>query len=318
MIRVKKDITGYKYGKLTVMEQVEDYINPKGKHFAKWLCQCECGNFTEVSISNLTGGGVTSCGKCPHDKVQVKENLVGQTFGKLTVLEQATDYISPQGKHMARWLCECSCSEHNRIIVGYTELKNGDTQSCGCLKREAHRDMFKKYNKYDLSGEYGIGWTTNTNEEFYFDLEDYDKIKNYCWITSVDGVYRKLISYDSDADKMVKFSHIIGYKNYDHIDRNPLNNRKNNFRECTQQENSRNRGKQSNNTSGYIGVFWHKKRKKWQAYVTINKKQKIIGFYTDKKEAIVARLKAEQKYYGEFAPQKHLFEQYEISTIQND
>ena len=33
----------------------------------------------------------------------------------------------------------------------------------------------KKSNIYDLSGEYGVGWTSNTNEEFYFDLEDYDK-----------------------------------------------------------------------------------------------------------------------------------------------
>ena len=36
-------------------------------------------------------------------------------------------------------------------------------------------------NKYDLSGEYGIGWTHNTEHEFYFDLEDYDIIKYYCW-----------------------------------------------------------------------------------------------------------------------------------------
>lgn len=37
----------------------------------------------------------------------------------------------------------------------------------------------KRYNRYDLTGEYGIGYT-NQGVEFYFDLEDYDKIKEYC------------------------------------------------------------------------------------------------------------------------------------------
>ena len=36
-------------------------------------------------------------------------------------------------------------------------------------------------NIYDLSNEYGIGYTSNTKEPFYFDLEDYDKVKEYCW-----------------------------------------------------------------------------------------------------------------------------------------
>ena len=38
----------------------------------------------------------------------------------------------------------------------------------------------RKENIYDLSGEFGIGYCTNTGSPFYFDLEDYNKIKNYC------------------------------------------------------------------------------------------------------------------------------------------
>ena len=42
--------------------------------------------------------------------------------------------------------------------------------------------MNKKYNKYDItSHDYGIGWTYD-GYEFYFDLLDYDLIKNYCWL----------------------------------------------------------------------------------------------------------------------------------------
>ena len=44
----------------------------------------------------------------------------------------------------------------------------------------------KKYNIYDLSGEYGIGYTFK-NEKFYFDLEDYNKIKDDCWHIDANG-----------------------------------------------------------------------------------------------------------------------------------
>ena len=47
------------------------------------------------------------------------------------------------------------------------------------MHKESVTNALKKYNRYDLSGEYGIGWTTNTNHVFYFDLEDYEKIKDY-------------------------------------------------------------------------------------------------------------------------------------------
>ena len=43
--------------------------------------------------------------------VKVREDLTGRTFGKLIVLHQVEDYITPKGKHYARWLCECSCAE---------------------------------------------------------------------------------------------------------------------------------------------------------------------------------------------------------------
>ena len=49
--------------------------------------------------------------------------------------------------------------------------------------------MHKKYNTYDLTGEYGIGYTSK-DEEFYFDLEDYDKIKDYCWRITMQGYVR--------------------------------------------------------------------------------------------------------------------------------
>lgn len=68
----------------------------------------------------------------------------------------------------------------------------------------------------------------------------------------------------------------------------------------------------SNNSSGFTGVYWNKQMSKWQSYIEINKNKIHIGYFVDKNDAIVARLQAEAKYYGEFAPQKHLFNEYGI------
>ena len=98
----------------------------------------------------------------------------------------------------------------------------------------------------------------------------------------------------------------------DHIDRNPYNNTRENLRICSCLNNIRNRGINNNNTSGIIGVSWSKERNKWRSYIMLNHKQKFLGYYKELEDAIVARLRAEKEYFGEFAPQKDLFEKYDI------
>ena len=230
---------------------------------------------------------------------------------KLTVISPAPDFIDKNGKHRTQWLCECSCKDHNRIIVTARDLTNKlhYTKSCGCLLSESKR----KQNKYDLSGDFGIGWTFNTNKEFYFDLEDYDKIKNYCWYEIIDDTgYHTLSARSVKNDVCIKMSHLLGFKLCDHIDRNPLNNRKNNFRKCTQNENMVNRSLFKNNKSGFTGVYFRKDNGYWIAQITVNCNKIYLGQFSTKENAIQARLRAESKYFGEFAPQKHLFEKYGI------
>ena len=56
------DLTGMIYGRWTVIKRAEDYISPKGRHEAKWLCKCECGNIGTIRTSDLRSGGSKSCG----------------------------------------------------------------------------------------------------------------------------------------------------------------------------------------------------------------------------------------------------------------
>jgi hypothetical protein len=251
--------------------------------------------------------------------VKVKEDLTNKIFGRLKVLKQSDDYVNPSGRHYAQWLCECDCKDHNQIIVRGADLKNGSTKSCGCISRE----RVKKYNNYikksDEYGVYYIGLTLNTNQEFYVDAQDYNLIKDYCWCEIIHKNYHSLEAWNPNDKSSVVMTHLIMGKYYDHIDRNPLNNRRYNLREYASSQNHMNSSMSSNNTSGVTGVHFDKRINMWIARINDKPNHRIIVYKgTSKQEAIIARLKAELLYYKEFAPQQHLFEQYGVITNQND
>ena len=148
--------------------------------------------------------------------------------------------------------------------------------------------------------------------EVMIDKEDILKISQYKWHKQADNYVATILQnqyvlllhrfiMDANKDEWI-----------DHKDRNRLDCRKNNLRKCTGQENCCNRGMQSNNTSGTSGVSWNKNKNKWRAYITLNHKRIELGYYNNINEAITTRLKAEKQHFGEFAPQKHLFEKYNI------
>ena len=239
--------------------------------------------------------------------VKVRKDLTRLQFGKLTVIQQAEDYIQPNGQHKAQWMCRCECG-NDAIIIGYN-LTSGLTKSCGCLHNEQLSKRRKKYNNYNLTGNTGIGYTFNTNNPFYFDLEDYDKIKNYCWSETTNTTTHHLKAWIPDKRKYMYMHQLLGFSNYDHIDRSELNNQKNNLRPCTTQENARNCSLRKDNTSGVTGVSFDKRYNKWSAYINIDKNQrKFLGYFINKQDAIFTRLQAEQKYFKEFAPQQYLCE----------
>jgi hypothetical protein len=252
------------------------------------------------------------------------KDLTGMMFGRLKVICRAEDYIKPDGRHSVQWLCECSCGNTPPFpVLAYNLTKENGTKSCGCLQKEVAAatlaERQKKYNKYDIDGQYGVGWTSNTNAEFYFDLEDYDKIKEYCWCEHVDDTgYHSLTAWDSKLKKIIKMHFVIMHKYCDHKNRNPLDNRKENLRTATKYENAQNKGISKRNTSGVIGVKWHKQKHAWEVTIGVNGKHLYLGRYIDKNLAIHTRLEAEAKYFKEFAPQKHLFNKYNISVYKED
>lgn len=231
-------------------------------------------------------------------------DLTGRKFGRLTVIKRMENHIFPSGKQKSKWLCQCDCG-NEVIVIGSNLTKENGTRSCGCYAKECtHKSKNKKYNTYDLSGDYGVGYTSK-GEEFYFDLEDYDLIKNYCWYVSDERYVKayvpelsRIASIHRIITGLDDISYDIDHKNGE-LSRH--DNRKSNLRVATRSQNQMNKGRQKNNTSGIVGVGWHKATNKWTAYIAVNKRQIYLGLFDRKEDAIKARKEAENKYFGEWS-----------------
>ena len=232
-----------------------------------------------------------------------KVNLTGQVFGRLTVLER--DY-SKKGKNNF-WICQCNCENKTIKSIMASSLITGNTKSCGCLSKEQIKtlpEINKKYNTYDLTGEYGIGYASNTNEPFYFDLEDYDKIKNYCWYINKKDKY--IETYDTKSDKLIRMHRLIlditnREIEVDHIQHVNYDNRKSQIRIATSSQNKMNTKTRKNKISGVKGVYWRKEGERWYATITKEGKTIYLGSSKDIQIAIKLRKDAEIKYFGEYS-----------------
>jgi hypothetical protein len=87
----------------------------------------------------------------------------------------------------------------------------------------------------------------------------------------------------------------------DHVDRDRLNNTRENLRVCTNSQNQANRTTPKNNSSGYKGVRWLSKTQKWQAMIKVNNRVHCLGCYRNPKNAARAYNKAALHFFGEFA-----------------
>lgn len=229
----------------------------------------------------------------------VFKDLTGQVFDRLTVIKRVDDYISPKGQRKVQWLCRCDCGNERLVVSG--DLTNGNTKSCGCLAINNLIERSKKYNEYILDGEYGIGLTSD-GSEFWFDLEDYEKIKDYCWSYNSQGY---VVARDRNLNRPIKLHRLVmdvsdSTIEVDHKGHPPRNekkkdNRKSNLMLVNKSENQMNRTIAVNNKSGCTGVYWNKDRNKWIVQI----KCKHIGCFTNYDDAVKARKEAEIKYYGE-------------------
>jgi very-short-patch-repair endonuclease len=136
------DRTGQRFGRLVIIEMLYDYNNT-GKTYVK--CSCDCGNVKIITMSNLTNGHAVSCGCWEKESRFQRQHfidIVGERFGMLTVVKK-TNHKYSNGSIL--WECLCDCGR--TTIANYTNLKDGQVQSCGCKHNSKWENMIGDYLK---------------------------------------------------------------------------------------------------------------------------------------------------------------------------
>ena len=140
-LRHKSNLVGQTFGRLKVLQEIG-----RTKHGGLlWECICECGQKIKTSTGSLTSDNTKSCGCWNREVISLrsKSNLVGQTFGRLKVLQE----IGRTKDRKVIWECICECGNKTTVVAG--SLTSNNTKSCGCWIKESTRRNGK--NKMTLS-----------------------------------------------------------------------------------------------------------------------------------------------------------------------
>lgn len=147
------------------------------------------------------------------------------------------------------------------------------------------------------------------NQIALIDNEDYELISRYTWYAEKDNntYYARtdLYKFLGRHKKVSMHRFLMNAKEgqfIDHINSNGLDNRRENLRFCTKQQNHFNTIKTSKKASPlYKGVSWYKKERKWGSRIKVNGKQFHLGYFHNEIDAAKAYNKAALEYFGEFA-----------------
>lgn len=138
------------------------------------------------------------------------------------------------------------------------------------------------------------------------DDDIYDQVSQFEWKRNVKLNYAMRYVENKNEKRIVYLHHCVLPLHpvllVDHINRNVLDNRKENLRYCTKSQNLANRPAQKNNkTSIYKGVCFQKRTGKWVAQVQCKGKQVFQKRFSTEEEAAHAYDYYAKKYFGEFA-----------------
>lgn len=126
----KQNLIGKKFNRLLVIDSA-----PSRNKRTYWKCKCDCGNIIEARADKLKSEQIKSCG-CLNNEIRSKlgkshiQDISGQRFGNLIALTRLNFHTKNRGY---LWECLCDCGNTTEVCI--TDLKTGNTTSCGCRKK---------------------------------------------------------------------------------------------------------------------------------------------------------------------------------------
>lgn len=170
MGKIRKDLTGRTFGRLTVLEAAGHVLRGQRKErVGRWLCRCSCGNECLVVRAQLISNKTHSCG-CLANEWRSKINkgkfkdFAGQKFFSLTAVRQGPSVWLKHGSRMesvTQWWCRCDCGNERLCIM--TRVRHGSIKDCG---------QHKGWSKHPLYATwYGI--KTRCSNENQINYENY-------------------------------------------------------------------------------------------------------------------------------------------------
>ena len=229
--------------------------------------------------------------------VKVKEDLTGRIFGRWLVLGQAEDHVDKNGKHSAMWHCRCNCENKTEKDVAQSNLKNGTSQSCGCIHKEMMSEKFSTHKMTD-SRLYLVwkGMKARCYVESHNHYEQYGArgiVVCDEWKNDFQAFYNWAMQNGYDENAL---------RNECMLERNDVNGNycpenccwTNATKQCI------NQNLRKDNKTGIKGVNWDESRNMWQAQLQINKKKVLNEHFNNFDDAVKARKDAELKYFSKY------------------
>lgn len=195
----------------------------------------------------------------------MRENIIGQRFNRLVVIE---DDGTRSSKGEIKWLCQCDCG-HLYHALGH-RLKHGLTKSCGCLNDDKKRERFKDLSGTETDNFKIIDKAYSKNQRVWWNC-----ICKHCGQSVV--LNNNLISHQTSCGCRRGAS-----KDYMDSIRDP--------------ESLKSTKPTARSSTGVRGVYFNKRKKRYQVFINVNKKPKYLGSYVSLEEAAKIRREAEIEY----------------------
>ena len=145
------------------------------------------------------------------------------------------------------------------------------------------------------------------------DSPDYDALSKFKWCAVRLGRRKQPYAARGVNKRLVLMHRVLMNpkqgQRVDHRNGDTLDNRRENLRACSHQENSFNKKrttKQGGRPTGLRGICWHNRLKKWQASICLNGRKVHLGYFASDCEAGRAYDRACRKMFGDFASPNHV------------